>query len=198
MRARDTNARQLRQFSSEVGRIVRAKKCKACRQVFTPTRKIQAACSIKCAVDLAIKKRAKVEAAELKRRKEAVKTRPELLREAQTAFNAFIRARDADMPCISCGRHHAGQYHAGHYLSTGARPELRFDESNVHKQCQPCNTHLHGNLVLYRIGLIKRIGLGKVEWLEGPHSAKKYTHEELRQIKASYAAKAKELARDEA
>ena len=176
---------------------MKPKKCKSCRQVFDPSRPMQAACSIDCAKAIARRKREKIEAAETRRRKEAIKSRPELMREAQTAFNAFIRARDADLPCISCGRHHNGQYHAGHYLSTGARPELRFEESNVHKQCQPCNTHLHGNLVLYRIGLIKRIGLGKVEWLEGPHSAKKYTHDELRHIKATYAAKAKELARDE-
>lgn len=178
---------------------MKQKTCKQCRQKFTPARQMQAVCSPVCAAKLAQKKREKVERAELRRRKEAIKTRPELLREAQTAFNAYIRARDADLPCISCGRHHTGQYHAGHYLSTGARPELRFDELNVHKQCQPCNTHLHGNLVLYRIGLIERIGPGKVEWLEGPHSAKKYTHEELRHIKATYVAKAKEIARrDEA
>lgn len=177
---------------------MKQKTCKQCRKKFEPARPMQAVCSPVCAANLARKKREKVERSELRRRKESAKTRHELIKDAQAAFNAFIRLRDRDLPCISCGRHHNGQYHAGHYLSTGARPELRFEESNVHKQCQPCNTHLHGNLVLYRIGLIKRIGLSKVEWLEGPHSAKKYTHDELRQIKATYAAKAKELARDEA
>ena len=172
---------------------MKQKTCKQCRKKFEPSRPMQAVCSPACAVNLAQKKREKVERSEIRRRKEAAKTRSELLKEAQAAFNAYIRERDAYLPCISCGRHHAGQYHAGHYLSTGARPELRFDESNVHKQCQPCNTHLHGNLVLYRAALIEKVGMARVEWLEVPHEQKKYTHDELRKIKGEYKAKAKSI-----
>lgn len=136
---------------------------------------------------------AKVERASIKARKEAIKSRADWAREAQTAFNAYIRARDEGLPCISCGRHHQGQWHAGHYLSTGARPELRYTESNVHRQCAPCNTHLSGNAVLYRIGLIERIGLQAVEWLEGPHEMPKWTAEDYRAIRDRYRAKLKEL-----
>jgi hypothetical protein len=136
---------------------------------------------------------AKVERASIKARKEAIKSRADWAREAQTAFNAYIRARDEGLPCISCGRHHQGQWHAGHYLSTGARPELRYTESNVHRQCAPCNTHLSGNAVLYRIGLIERIGLQVVEWLEGPHEMPKWTAEDYRAIRDRYRAKLKEL-----
>ncbi len=127
-----------------------------------------------------VREQRKAEKAEYRRRQEAAKPRSQWLKEAQAAFNAWIRARDADKPCISCGRHHDGQYHAGHYLSTGARPELRFDPDNCHKQCQPCNTHLHGNLVLYRLALIERIGIEAVERLEGPQSARKYTADDLK------------------
>jgi hypothetical protein len=81
---------------------------------------------------------------------------------------------------------HLGQWHAGHYLSTGARPELRFDEQNLHKQCSACNTHLSGNLVLYRAELIRRIGLDEVERLEGPQDPKKYTIDELKAIRDDY------------
>ena len=90
-------------------------------------------------------------------KREKLKSRAQWLKEAQQAFNAWIRLRDADKPCISCGRHHEGQWYAGHYLSTGARPELRFEPLNVHKQCSACNTHLSGNLVLYRAELVRRI-----------------------------------------
>ncbi|WP_333858833.1 recombination protein NinG, partial [Denitromonas sp.] len=93
-------------FSESGGCRVKPKKCKSCRQVFDPSRPMQAACSIDCAKAIARRKREKIEAAETRRRKEAIKSRPELMREAQTAFNAYIRARDADLPCISCGRHH--------------------------------------------------------------------------------------------
>jgi len=138
-------------------------------------------------------KAAKVERASVKVRREKDKRRPEWLKEAQTAFNAFIRARDADLPCVSCGRHHQGQYHAGHYLTTGARPELRFSVINCWKQCSPCNLHLHGNLILYRVELIRRIGLDSVEWLEGPHEPTKYTIDDLRAIKKDYTAALKVL-----
>lgn len=136
---------------------------------------------------------AKVERAETRRRKDALKSKADWAREAQTAFNAWIRARDEGLPCISCGRHHQGQWHAGHYLSTGARPELRYTETNVHRQCAPCNTHLSGNAVLYRIGLIERIGLQAVEWLEGPHELPKWTAEDYRAIRDTYRAKLKEM-----
>jgi len=59
-------------------------------------------------------------------RKEKVKTKGQHLRDAQSEFNKYIRLRDAKEPCISCGRFHTGQYHAGHYLTVGAKPELRF------------------------------------------------------------------------
>lgn len=179
------------------------KKCKACRQPFTPARPLQRACSPGCALELVILSRAQEELKEKKaeRRKDAetrarLKSRKELEREAQAEVNKFIRARDAEKPCISCGRFHGGQWHAGHYLTTGARPELRFNELNIHKQCQPCNTHLHGNLVLYRVNLIERIGLDMVEWLEGPHEPLKLTREDLIELRNTYRRKAKELERN--
>lgn len=129
---------------------------------------------------------------EHKKAKERVKTRGEWLREAQAEFNKYIRLRDHGEPCISCQRHHQGQYHAGHYRTVGSSPELRFEELNVMKQCQPCNNHLSGNLVEYRKNLIKKIGLDKVEWLEGPHDPKHYTIDDIKEIKDKY----KKLARD--
>ena len=125
--------------------------------------------------------------------KESIKTRSEIASEAQKCFNAFIRERDKHDPCISCGRFHTGQYHAGHYRTVGAHPELRFDELNVHKQCSVCNNHKSGNIVEYRINLVKKIGADKVEWLEGNHEPKKYTIEELKDIKSLYKSKLKAL-----
>ena len=129
-------------------------------------------------------------------RKERIKTKSDHAKEAQQAFNAWVRERDADQPCISCGRHHQGQYHAGHYRSVGAAPELRFEPMNVHKQCAPCNNHLSGNAIEYRIGLVEKIGKDAVEWLEGPHEPARYTIEDLKEIKAKYRRKLRELKRN--
>jgi hypothetical protein len=118
--------------------------------------------------------------------KERVKTRGERLREAQSAFNAFVRERDKSEPCISCQRHHQGQYHAGHYRTVGAAAHLRFDEANCHKQCAPCNNHLSGNLIAYRVNLVQKIGLQAVEALETNNATVKWSVEYINDIKATY------------
>ncbi|HCF4141281.1 TPA: recombination protein NinG, partial [Pseudomonas aeruginosa] len=89
------------------------KKCQnpECGATFVPQRLGQRVCSPACA--LAIKDKhskparkaiADRERREIKVRKERLKSRADHLREAQAAFNEFIRLRDADQPCISCGR----------------------------------------------------------------------------------------------
>ena len=170
----------------------KAKTCEVCERVFVPDRMGQIVCRPACAM-ARVRNAKKAERESVRARKEAIKSKANWAREAQTAFNAWIRARDEGLPCISCGRHHQGQWHAGHYLSTGARPELRYTESNVHRQCAPCNTHLSGNAVLYRIGLINRIGADAVAWLEGPHELPKWTADDYRAIRDTYRQKLKEM-----
>ncbi|OOF68306.1 recombination protein NinG [Rodentibacter caecimuris] len=177
---------------------LKPKKCKVCGKEFTPHNSLQKVCSPKCAIELARnnaqKAREKAEKQKLKERKVKLKSRSEWLKEAQSIFNKFIRLRDKDEPCISCGRYHQGQWHAGHYRSVGACPELRFCELNVHKQCQPCNNHKSGNVIEYRINLIRKIGVDKVEWLERQdHDFKKYTIEDCKEIIKYYKEKIKTL-----
>ena len=180
-----------------------ARKCKICKQPYQPMNTLQTACQPKCALELARKAqerryheisreaRVRLRAARIK-----LKTRSDWLKGAQTAFNAFIRARDAKLPCVSCGRFHEGQWHAGHYRTTAAAPvQLRFDELNCHRQCAPCNSYKSGDIVNYRATLIERIGAEGVEYLEGPHPARHYTIDDLKEIKIAYKRKLKELQR---
>lgn len=173
---------------------MRPKTCPICKGKFVRTRAIQPCCSkYECQVSYAKQVIEKKNRKELKERKAKLKKRSEYIKDAQTVFNKYIRLRDNFLPCISCGRHHSGQYHAGHYRSTKAAPELRFHPLNNHKQCQPCNNHLSGNIVEYRKRLIEKIGIDNVEWLEGPHEPKKYTIEDLIAIKKEYQRKIKEI-----
>ena len=169
--------------------------CRVCGKAFLRFNTTQAVCGLGCArrVGPLQRKAQAEERRQLRGRLEALKSRSKWLAEAQAAFNAFVRLRDAHLPCISCQRFHEGSWDAGHYLTTGARPELRFDERNVHRQCVPCNRHLHGNLVLYRLGLIARIGTDAVAVLEGPHAAAKYSVDQLREIRDTYRARARQL-----
>ena len=151
--------------------------CRVCATPFAATNSLHTICSVRCAIKLPKFNR---------------KPRSKWLQEAQAAFNAWVRARDEKLPCISCGTFN-GKRNACHYLSVGARPELRFDAQNVHAGCERCNTFLHGNLIMYRLGLLERIGRAAVESLEGPHESKKYTIDDLRQIRDEYRKATKEL-----
>jgi len=115
--------------------------------------------------------------------RESLKTKSQYVKEAQVAFNAWIRLRDADKPCISCGRDHQGQYHAGHYRTTAAAPQIRFNTYNVNKQCSVCNNHKSGNIVEYRINLINRIGEEKVQELERNNELSSWDIEYLQRLK---------------
>lgn len=181
---------------------MKKKRCRSCKLDFEPLRPLQIACSIACSVKLAAEKRQRKAAQEAREERrsrrealERVKTRGEHLREAQAAFNAWVRLRDANDPCISCGRQATwkGQWDAGHYRSRGSSPALRFDAANVHKQCGPCNVHLSGNLVAYRAGLVAKVGLAEVERLEGPHQPLKLTIPEITKLKAFYRAEVRRL-----
>ena len=174
---------------------IKNKKCKACQELFTPFSSLSKACSPVCALKIVDDANKKKEKRQLKIRKDLLKTRVDWLREAQAIFNKFIRLRDEKEPCISCGRHHVGQYHAGHYRTIGSSPELRFNELNVHKQCSACNNHKSGNIVEYRLNLINKIGSKALDELEGPHEPLKLSIDDIKELKKEYARKYKELER---
>lgn len=189
---------------------MRPKTCKSCGQKFQPTRSIQPTCgAFICQVAYAEKvaaksaaKRKKDERAEIRKRKEKIKTRSDYMKEAQVAFNAYIRERDKHQPCICCGLPLnsqggvpviGGGYDCGHYRSVGSAPHLRFDENNAHAQRKQCNRWGSGRAVDYRIGLIARIGINAVEALEADQTAKHYTVDDLIEIRDTYKAKLREL-----
>ena len=94
----------------------------------------------------------------------AKKSIGEVKKKSQDEFNAFVRDRDKDERCNSCGSGDVA--HAGHFFSVGAHPSVRFDEDNVHGQCIRCNNFLHGNLANYKDGLIKKIGIDRFNALD--------------------------------
>ena len=133
-----------------------------------------------------------------KERREKLKTRNDYIKEAQVAFNAYIRERDKNQTCICCGKplgesQLGGGFDCGHYRSTGSAPHLRFNEDNAHGQTKFCNRYRAGNAVDYRLGLIKRIGLERVEALEADNEPAKWSIDELKAIREHYRKKLKEL-----
>jgi hypothetical protein len=180
--------------------ILGTRKCKVCGEIFQKKTPLHCLCSGACAVvhiKAQAEKKKELELKESKRetkaKREAIKPRSKWLSEAQAIFNKFIRLRDENLPCVSCGRYHSGKYDAGHYRTVGGAAHLRFSEDNCHKQCAPCNNHLSGNIVNYRAGIIAKIGIERVEAVENNNATHKWTREELIAIKSKYKAMLKEI-----
>ena len=200
----------------------KTKKCKfsKCRKSFAPFTSLQQVCpgSIKCALGYAEEKKAKKFKTETRvmRNKFLAKDRKHQFKLATGSFSPFIRLRDADLPCISCGRTNievlptdgwkvGGAWDCGHFLAVGSHPELRFEELNAHKQCKSCNggsgrftRKNHTVSQEYQERLIDRIGLADVEWLKGPHESKHYTVDDFIEIKIQYRQKLKVLQQERA
>jgi Bacteriophage Lambda NinG protein len=144
---------------------------------------------------VATAKREKAEAREHRAKLADCKPPAHWLELTQRTVNALIRVRDHGRPCISCGARESFEWDAGHYLSRGARPELRFVLDNIAIQCAACNRHKGGNQANFRIGLVARIGLERVEALEGPCPAAKFTRADLAQIRREAAAETRRIER---
>jgi hypothetical protein len=143
-------------------------------------------------------KEAREERAKDKARRETLKTRSDWIKDAQQAFNRYVRLRDAGQPCISCAaplksEAVGGGFDCGHFRSVGSAPHLRFDERNAHGQCKQCNRYGSGMHSDYRVGLRLRIGLAALEALEADQTPRKWSIDELKAIRDTYRAKARAL-----
>ena len=186
-----------------------------------PYSSLSVTCSVDCAIlhtnmkaekklKRDIKFAEKVARFDLKRRKEKLKSKNDWKKDLQAIFNKFIRIRDKGHNCISCGKseaelkinHHISMV-CGHYLSVGARPELRYTEFNASLQCTRCNGgagkygKFNGKGLTvtqdYRVNLIAKIGQANVDILEGPHKPLKLDMDQIKVRISEYKQKIKEL-----
>lgn len=123
------------------------RKCAHCREWFHPAREGQVVCSFECASAIGKKQAAKArevaKARAVKRqresekegrqrrraKRESFKTKAQWDKEAQSAFNRYIRIRDEGKPCVSCGGPLIGKSNyltgsaidASHYRSVARR-----------------------------------------------------------------------------
>lgn len=189
------------------GKTPKPKTCPICSTEYIPRSSLQKVChNYKCAIafnkqrDAEIaareqRKRDKEARAKWRERKAEVKPLKHWEDLTQRVVNDYIRERDKDLPCISCGAWTTVQWEAGHFRSRGKASHLRYHEDNIHAQCHHCNVHLSGNQQQYRINLIARIGAERVEALENNNTPHRYTREELDAIRKRYRALLRELVR---
>jgi hypothetical protein len=173
---------------------MKTKKCQYCKEDYFPKTTLQ-----KCCYNYECIKQA-VKDAELKtwnkkktKLKKDLMTASDWLKIAQQTFNKFIRERDKGQLCISC-KQKPKKVNAGHFWSAGGHSNVRFNEDNVHVQCEKCNQFLSGNLILYNNELLFKIGSERfIKLHELAHVTKKWTIEELKEINTVYKEKLKEL-----
>jgi len=186
----------------------KSKTCPICESDYLPWSSTQKTCNeIPCAMAFAkqqaaeksareIRKQKKLQRIEWNKRKSDLKPLSHWLNLTQRVFNDFIRLRDGDV-CISCGSTTATNYHAGHYRTTAAASQLRFNEDGCHSQCASCNTHHSGNIGPYRINLIAKIGPQRVEALENNNTPHRYNRDELERIRKRYRALIREMTKQQ-
>lgn len=141
--------------------------------------------------------------------KEAIKTDRQLKAEAQVSFNKNVRLRDYWEGCISCGKSKedieeaqgwktGGCWDCGHFKTRGAKPQLRFNLYNAHKQCKSCNGG-SGKFsakaatvdAQYEANLIDKIGRDKVIELKNNNDTVRFDADYYRRIKKIFNKKAR-------
>jgi hypothetical protein len=171
------------------------RKCAECKEQFQKERPLQFVCSPLCGQRYSAKQRKKNEEKERRELKRAMLTRGQWLQKLQDIFNLYIRYRDRELNCVSCGKYVEDiKGDASHYWPVKPYYGLRFNEDNVHRSCDECNTHLHGNLAEYQIRLVIKIGMERFKYLEKiRHIECRMTIPEIKEQIEIYRQKIKEI-----
>jgi hypothetical protein len=173
---------------------MKTRKCKYCRSVFSPITTLQKNCfDPNCVAEWINEVKQKNWQKKKAKLKLDLMTVQDYIKLAQQVFNKYIRLRDVGNVCISCQKKPLKE-NAGHFYNANNHWSVRFDERNVHLQCEHCNTFLSGNLIYYRENLLKKIGIEEFENLSvEAMKTRKFTIEELKEIIATYKKKCKEI-----
>ena len=127
------------------------------------------------------------------------KTTGQLIKQLQPIFNKYIRLRDKDKPCISCGEYvDFDDTDCGHFYAKSGFSGLRFDEDNAHKECRYDNRFNDSHLIGYVDNLRVKIGETDYNALqekaeEYKRSGVKWNREELEELIIYYKQKIVEL-----
>lgn len=101
-------------------------------------------------------------------RKKELMTRAQWYDKLQTLVNQYVRlVRDIDKPCCTCGTTNPNiKYDAGHFFTRKARPDIRFELTNIHKQCSMnCNQFGSGMRNEYEKFIIKEYSQEHLDFL---------------------------------
>ena len=179
--------------------LLKKKKCRICKTLFTPSNSTQAYCSIKCSDTQ--RKRVRVVRGTTPRIKSP--TVSQLKKKAWDIFSRYIRTRDCiettgypdQGRCFTCDIIYPfKKLQAGHFVDGRTKPVL-FNEDIVRIQCSGCNLFKKGNKDSYFPKMVEIHGIDRVlEFLELRHSKDKtWSKEELEAVAEIYKEKLENL-----
>lgn len=82
-------------------------------------------------------------------------------KKADRYFSEFIRKRDKNKPCVTCGQMKADK-DAGHFISRRFEA-TRYSEQNCHGQCLKCNRFENGNQFAHGKAIDQMYGKGTAD-----------------------------------
>lgn len=162
----------------------RPKKCKVCKEVFTPVKPLQSVCGYKCAINKAKDLEAKKQKEKDKKTRESLKTHSDYCKELQKEINTIVRLIDKGSQCISTLKPLNDKFDAGHFYSVGSNPALRFHLDNIHAQSVYANQYLSGDQINYINGLSNVYGTEYKDYvlnLKSTYKELKLSKEELKE-----------------
>ncbi|WP_428615777.1 recombination protein NinG [Pseudoalteromonas sp.] len=122
--------------------------------------------------------KAKVKRKETAQRKKELRSRSDWLDTLQKLVNQYVtKVRDVNKPCCTCGTANPNiKYDAGHFFTRAARPDIRFELTNLHRQCSVnCNQYGSGMRKEYAEFIVNTYGQEHLDWLtdESQHKSLK-------------------------
>lgn len=150
-------------------------KCKVCKSKFEAKYFLQKACLdpvclaawSKLEREKEVKVSNKTQKSKDKKRLKELMSRGAWYQKLQRVKNQWItKVRDVDEFCCTCPTENDVKYDAGHYIAVGKNIDLRFEDTNIHKQCsQQCNVFGRGMPVEYDEFIKNKYGVGHYNWL---------------------------------
>lgn len=170
-------------------------RCKNCREKFEPARFNMKYClKDECVRVFVEKTKEKVWKDKVKKHKQGEKET--WLKLARVTCHTYIRLRDKDKGCISCGKPlQTKNTDAGHMWSSGNHSYLRYNEFNINGQCsRPCNKDKAGDINNYRINFVKRYSQELLDELDQQaKKEKRYSIDDLKEVIEYFKKKTNEL-----
>ena len=164
-------------------------KCKICKTKYTPKNNYDETCSetdcrVKWAMQVVEKQKEAKRKKEKSELKEKVKTKSNYENELQKEINTIVRLIDYGSICHSTLKPLNYKYDAGHFMSCGSNPTIRFNLFNIYSQSVHANRYLSGDQINFMNGLSEIYGVECKDYvlsLKGLYSPLKLTIDDLKE-----------------